>query len=184
MSSPSETADAVLLESFQQGDSTALDWLVERYQGPLLRFARGFVRDQGAAEDLVQETFVRLIRSAPDLGSQGSLGPWLYRVCRNLAYDNRKMETREMQRRERAQTPEPAPTPAGLNEQQETCAILRRELDLLPEREREALRLKVDQGLSYHQIGEVLGVKPGTVGWLVHQAMNRLTERLRAAQAI
>ena len=184
VSSPSEVPDATLLESFRQGDSTALDTLVERFQGPLLRFARGFVRDQGAAEDLVQETFIRLIRNLPALEPHGSLSPWLYRVCRNLAYDNRKMETREMQRRERVQEPEPAPTPAGLNEQQETCAILRRELELLPEREREALRLKVDQGLSYIQIGEVLGVKPGTVGWLVHQAMNRLTERLRAAQAI
>lgn len=184
MSSLSEAPDATLLEAFRLGDSTALDYLVERYEGPLLRFARGFVRDQAAAEDLVQETFVRLIRSAPDLGSQSSLGPWLYRVCRNLAYDTRKMETREMKRRERVQEPEPTPTPVGLSEQHETSAILRRELDRLPEREREALRLKVDQGLSYTEIGEVLGVKPGTVGWLVHQAMNRLTERLRAAQAI
>lgn len=184
MSSQSESPDAALLEAFRQGDSTALDRLVERFQGPLLRFARGFVRDAGAAEDLVQETFLRLIRATPTLDEDGVLGPWLYRVCRNLAYDNRKMETREMQRRDRVPPPEPAPGPAGATEQSESCAILRRELDLLPEREREALRLKVDQGLSYQQIGEVLGVKPGTVGWLVHQAMNRLTERLRAAQAI
>lgn len=184
MSSPTETPDAALLGAFQQGDGAALDQLVERYQGPLLRFARGFVRDQSGAEDLVQETFLRLIRSTPLLEERGVLGPWLYRVCRNLAYDTRKMETREMQRRERAATPEPAPTPVGLTEQQEACDIVRRELDLLPEREREALRLKVDQGLSYSQISEVLGIKPGTVGWLVHQAMNRLTERLRAAQAL
>jgi RNA polymerase sigma-70 factor, ECF subfamily len=184
VSPESDPPDGSLLDAFQQGDSSAFDQLVERYQGPLLRFARGFVRDAVAAEDLVQETFIRLIRSAPVPGSDGTLGPWLYRVCRNLAYDTRKMETREMQRRERAAAPEPPVTPVGHSVQAETCAIVRREMENLPEREREALRLKVDQGLSYNQISEVLGVKPGTVGWLVHQAMNHLTERLRAAQAI
>ncbi|NQU49487.1 MAG: RNA polymerase sigma factor [Planctomycetes bacterium] len=179
-----ESKDGLLLGAFLKGDSSAFDLIVERYQGPLIRFARGFVRDRGAAEDLVQETFIRLIRSTPDIGSDGVLGPWLYRVCRNLAYDNSKMETREMKRRERAVVPEPPPSPDGHSEQQETCAILRRELHNLPEREREALRLKVDQGLSYKQIAEVLGVKAGTVGWLVHQAMNHLTDRLRAAEAI
>ena len=76
------------------------------------------------------------------------------------------------------------PMPDGRSEQQEACAILRRELHNLPEREREALRLKVDQGLNYNQIADVLGIKPGTVGWLVHQAMNRLSDRLRAVEAI
>ena len=86
-----ESKDGPLLGALLNGDSSAFDQLVERYQSPLIRFARGFVRDRGAAEDLVQETFIRLIRSTPDIGSDGVLGPWLYRVCRNLAYDNSKM---------------------------------------------------------------------------------------------
>ncbi len=184
MSRPPDAPDGALLEAFQSGESEAFDLLVERYQGRLLRFARGLLADGSVAEDVVQESFLRLIRSTPVIGSDGVLGPWLFRVCRNLAYDNRKMETREMQRRERATAPEPPPTPVGNSEQAETTALLRQEMLRLPEREREALRLKVHEGMSYAQIGAVLGVAPGTVGWLVHQAMNRLTDRLRAAQAI
>lgn len=77
-----------------------------------------------------------------------------------------------------------APTPEDQSADAEVLALVRREWDLLPAREREALSLKVNDGLSYAQIGEVLGVKAGTVGWIVHEAMQRLTQRLRSAQAL
>lgn len=180
---PAETADGDLLAAHLAGSAEAFDRLVERHQGRLLRFATGLLRDRTRAEDVVQETFLRLLRKPPAIGSAGSAGPWLFRVCRNLAYDLMKTETREQVRRDRLEASVP-PTPDEQSADTEVKALVRREWDLLPAREREALWLKVHDGLSYAQIGEVLGVKPGTVGWIVHEAMKHLTQRLRAVQAL
>lgn len=176
-------ADAELLSRYRGGEAQAFDLLVERHQAPLMRFASGILRDVSRAEDVVQEVFLRLLRIGPELGSGASAGPWLFRVCRNLAYDTMKMETRENARRDKLVVEEPL-GPGSDCEQQEVLSLVQREMLQLPEREREALWLKVHDGLTYAQIGEVLGIKPGTVGWLVHEAMNRLTARLRLAQAI
>ncbi|MHC4379548.1 MAG: RNA polymerase sigma factor [Planctomycetota bacterium] len=176
-------ADGSLLAEFRSGKVAAFDQLVDRHQAPLIRFATSILREATKAEDVVQESFLRLLRKGPELGSEASLGPWLFRVCRNLAYDMRKMDTREAARREKVVYEDPL-TPDAQSEQQEVLTLVQRELQNLPEREREAIWLKVHEGWNYAQIGEVLGVKAGTVGWLVHEGMNRLTARLRVAQAI
>lgn len=178
-----DRTDAELLAGFRQGQMADFDRLVDRHQAPLLRFASGMLPDRSAAEDVVQEVFLRLLRKGPELGSGASAGPWLFRVCRNLVYDTMKTETRESARRDKLVSPERL-DPAEQSEEQEVLELVRHEMRRLPEREREALWLKVHEGMSYAQIGEVLGVKPGTVGWLVHEAMNRLTARLRKVQAI
>ena len=176
-------ADGSLLADYRNGNVSAFDLLVDRHEAPLLRFAASILREATKAEDVVQESFLRLLRKGPDVGSEASLGPWLFRVCRNLAYDMKKMDTREAARREKVAYEEPI-TPDAQSEQQEVLSLVQSELQNLPEREREAIWLKVHEGWNYAQIGEVLGVKPGTVGWIVHEGMNRLTARLRMAQAI
>ena len=179
----SRPADGTLLAAYRDGKVAAFDGIVERHQAALLRFATGILRDATRAEDVVQESFLRLLRDGPVIGSGGSAGPWLFRVCRNLAYDVMKTETRERARREKAHVNEPS-QPDATSERAEVLSLVRQEMELLPAREREALWLKVHQDMTYAQIGEVLGVKPGTVGWLVHQGLDRLTSRLRVAQAL
>ena len=179
----SRPADGTLLAAYRDGEVAAFDGIVERHQAALLRFATGILRDGPRAEDVVQESFLRLLRDGPAIGSEGSAGPWLFRVCRNLAYDVMKTETRERARRDKAHVQEPA-LPDATSERAEVLSLVRQEMELLPAREREALWLKVHQGMTYAQIGDVLGVKPGTVGWLVHQGLDRLTSRLRVAQAL
>jgi RNA polymerase sigma factor (sigma-70 family) len=180
---PGGPADGALLAAFAAGSAEAFDRLVERHQARLVRFASGLLRDRERAEDAVQETFLRLLRTPPAIGSADDAGPWLFRVCRNLSYDLMKTESRELARRERLAAPETAP-PDEQSAAAEVLALVRQEWGRLPAREREALWLKVHEGMSYAQIGEVLGVKPGTVGWIVHEALGRLTQRLRVAQAL
>jgi len=156
---------------------------MEEFQTPLLRFAGSILQDVTAAEDVVQETFLRYIHKAPEFGSDGALKGWLFTVCRNLAYDNLRMETSQQKRREKAPLPEEGPTPSQISELGEQVAFLRQALANLPGKEREALRLKVHEGMNYAQIGEVLGITRGTVGWLVHRAMKRLTQRMQSVQS-
>ncbi|RMH04111.1 MAG: RNA polymerase sigma factor [Planctomycetota bacterium] len=176
--------DGRLLARFQGGEAAAFADLVERWQGPLLRFSGSLLRSAVAAEDVVQECFLRLIRRPPEIGSDGDLGPWLFRVCRNLCLDAMKTDARENRRRERLSPPAAAPGPADRVEAGELADLVDRELGRLPLREREILLLKVGEGLSYRQIAEVTGLAAGTVGWLIHQALGRLCDRLRAAEAL
>ncbi len=162
-------------------NSSAVLRLLERHQSPLLRYARGILGDLGAAEDVVQETFLRCIQKAPDFGNDGVAQGWLFTVCRNLAYDNRKMNQREHARRDKLSSPETLDPPTLLS-QKELVEDMRFALQELPMKEGEALRLKVHEGMKYEQIGEILGVSRGTVGWLVHRAMGRLSKRFRASQ--
>lgn len=182
-SGPGGPADGALLAAFAAGSAEAFDQLVERHQARLVRFASGLLRDRERAEDVVQETFLRLLRTPPAIGSADEAGPWLFRVCRNLSYDLMKTESREQARREHVVTAETA-APDQQSADAEVLALVRQEWSRLPAREREALWLKVNEGMSYAQIGEVLGVKPGTVGWIVHEGLNHLTQQLRTAQAL
>ena len=157
--------------------------LLERHQSSLLRYARGILGDLAAAEDAVQETFLRCIQTSPHFGNDRVAQGWLFTVCRNLAYDSRKMNQREHARREKLSPPETLDPPTLLSKK-ELVEDMRFALQELPLKEGEALRLKVHEGMKYEQIGEILGVSRGTVGWLVHRAMGRLSKRLRAAQGL
>jgi len=181
MEGTSEPPDGDLVTRFRGGDLAAFESLVERYEGALLRFARATLRNAAAAEDAVQETLLRLAKSPPDPAGNGAIGAWLFRVCRNLAYDNMKSEQRERQRREKVSRDEIDITAEHPAETREMHALVGRELERLPAKQREVLRLKVQEGLSYAQIAEVTGLKSGYIGWLVHTGMNALTDRLRAA---
>jgi len=173
--------DGELLARFRTGDPDAFDLLVERYQGRLLRLAGAALGDSSSAEDVVQETFVRLLRHAPEPGPNGAVGGWLFRVCRNLACDTMRTEIREKRRRERASVPGLAPSgPEGAAEA-ELREIVARELDRLPAREGDVLRRKLQEGQTYREIAAATGMAPGTVGWLVHTGLQRLSARLRAA---
>ncbi|TAH35071.1 MAG: RNA polymerase sigma factor [Planctomycetota bacterium] len=183
MAEAPDPGDGDLLDRFRSGEVAAFDLLVDRYQAPLLRYAHATLHDPAAAEDVVQETFVRLIRHAPDPGSNGAVGAWLFRVCRNLAYDTMKTETRERKRREAAGAADTASS-AAPPENNELGALVSRELERLPAKQREVVRMKVVQGLSYQEIAGATGLRPGYIGWLVHTGLNTLTDRLRAAGAL
>ncbi|MBT5119299.1 MAG: RNA polymerase sigma factor, partial [Planctomycetes bacterium] len=94
--------------------SPDLEHLLEQFQSPLLRYATSFLRDSNAAEDVVQETFLRLIRKPPATGNDDELRNWLFHVCRNLSLDRRKMDIRETKRQEHSMPPPVAATPAQL----------------------------------------------------------------------
>lgn len=177
-------ADGELLQRFQTGEQAAFDQLVDRYQVRLLRFAARTLGNGERAEDVVQETFLRLLRKTPDKAVNGAIGPWLFRVCRNYAYDLMKLESREKQRREKVAKEEAVQASSSDAERAELRVFVAQALEKLPPKQREVVRLKVQEGLSYREISEVTGLKTGYIGWLVHTGLEALTERLRSAGAL
>ncbi len=153
---------------------------LERYEGPLIRYARRFTGDIELARDVVQDTFLRLCAADRDT-VEAHLAPWLYRVCRNRALDVMKKEKR-MQPLSDGQAeaqPDAKPQPSALAQQREQQQVVWNVVGALPEKQREAFRLKFQDQLTYKEISEVTGFPVNNVRYLIHTALKTMREQLR-----
>lgn len=149
--------------------------LYRQHASAVFRFAWGLCGDRSAAEDLVSETFVRLLVRAPRIETRTALA-YLLAVARNTYLSG--------QRRRRREVPLPAEIPASmpdpvdnLDDQERLAAVLRA-LSSLPEGERAALLLHVDHDLPYEDIAAALGTSVGAVKVRIHRARVRLARAL------
>lgn len=154
----------------------------EYYPG-VLRKLSSLVRDDAAAEDLAQETFLKLYRQPPD--NLDAPGAWLHRVATRLAYDymDKIARDRRLAERQGKQMPEgEGAVPSGEDElmRQLDQEEVREWLDELDERDRKALLLRYS-GYSYAEIAEELSVRPPLVGTLLSRATERLKRRAASA---
>jgi RNA polymerase sigma-70 factor (ECF subfamily) len=169
------------LRRFVRGDASAFAAILARHQAPLLRFASNRLGRRAGAEDVVQETFVRLLREAHTLNGSETLAAWLFRVCRNLCADEARKEVRMQQRHLRVAVPELETSgPPALEVHEEQDAV-KRLLAGLPDHEREVLTLKVLDGKSYREIQALLGTTLHDVFTTAHRALRKLADGLRAA---
>lgn len=164
-------------------------WIVQwvgAMEAPLLRYVGRLVRDEGVAQDIVQDTFLKLCKQRQETLA-GREKPWLYRVARNAAIDvlRKKGAVRpeaHFFERQAADTPAADEVLTAQAEAQE----LRRVIETLPTRQREAVWLKFVEGLSYARISEVMNTSVGNVGYLIHHGVARIRrdlDRLAAEQA-
>ena len=82
-----DEADEVLLQAYREGDVRAFERLVARYEKPIWNFLRRFVADAATAEDLLQEVFLRVVKSADEWRGAAKFSTWLYTIARNLTVD-------------------------------------------------------------------------------------------------
>jgi len=143
--------------------------------------ARSILGDVERAREVVQETFLKLWRADPTR-HEDHLAPWLFRVCRNRSLDVRGRAAREAPL-DVAPRPAPGPSPAAQAANREDSRRLLAAVEALPARQREVLRLRLLEGLSYREIAEVTGLKEGHVGYLLHHAIRGVRERLDHGRA-
>lgn len=161
---------------------------IAEYQSPLLRYAARLLRDPVAAQDVVQNVFVKLARRA-DGGAppREALKSWLYRVTHNEAVDTMRRETRLRLLHDRhgewVEINEPASGGDDMTEQERKQTVLRFVHKLHP-REKQVLLLRLEEGLSYQEIAAVTGRSEGNVGNLLHHAVRKLSLALTQAGAI
>ena len=168
--------------SHSSSDTRAwLNEVLEEHQVSLLRYAAS-IAGREAATDIVQETFLRLCRT-PREQVQGHVAPWLFRVCRNLAIDAGRDRARFRSMENKTEEPDEKASPADLVEQSETAARALRAVEKLPERQREAVRLKFAAGLSYKEIADVLDTSVNNVGVLLHRALKDVRGHLEMESA-
>ena len=163
------------MTAVRSGDLGKLGILFERYHAPLFDFLARMTGDRTAAEDLVQDIFVRILKYRATFRDGGSFETWLYRIARNARADYFRQRTPlEPLDGEAFDRPEPAPGPALRLQADRERARLKRALMLLPDDKRELLVLARYRDMKYDQIAEVLGIDVGAVKVRVHRAVREL----------
>lgn len=149
---------------------------LETYGGRLTRYAARITGGRELAQDVVQDTFVKLCEADP-AELDGRLAPWLFTVCRNRALDVRRKEQRMLALNE-SQAESPVPGPAAIAERSEAAGEVMQALGTLSANQQEVVRLKFQEGLSYKEISQVTGLTASNVGFLLHTAIKKVRQRL------
>jgi RNA polymerase sigma-70 factor (ECF subfamily) len=188
--------DLALVERIQKGDSTALDELITKYQKWVYTLAYRTVRNHADADDVAQETFIRVYRHIgqfqPKTGHQ--FAGWLYRITVNQSLNQAKKKSRENagrvsfspsnQDEEKLDPvntiPDPKPQPDTLVLNQELKSKIDEILDSLSPEHRATFTLCELQGYSYKEIAEIMQCPIGTVMSRLHYTKKILKERLKS----
>ena len=171
--------DAALVAAAAKGDADAFRTLVDRHLSSVLAVARRMLRDDAEAEDVAQETLLRLWRSADSLDvSALGLRPWLRRVVSNLCVDRMRSGKRLTVVEELPERAEPATQHTSL-EAQDASRRVDIALKALPDRQRTALTLFHYEGLSQVEVGQIMGISDEAVESLLARARRSLKAALR-----
>ncbi len=183
--------DESLMLRYQQGDKSAFPVLVRRHQQALFNFAFRQVRMPQLAEDVVQETFVRVVQNAADFKHEARFTTWVYTITRNLCIDQlRKRALRKHPSLDQASGEEgDGPTlgeqtadPRASVEREATGTELKeriaRAVDKLPDDQREVFLMREVSNLPFKEIAEITNVPENTVKSRMRYALERLQEAL------
>jgi RNA polymerase sigma-70 factor (ECF subfamily) len=153
---------------------------LDRYEAPLVRYAARLLGDGDSAREAVQHAFLQLCERSAEEFRDGREAPWLFRVCRNKAFDLIRLRQRQTGQSEAdlAALVGREPDPAELAERQDLCGELARRVAQLPAGQREAIDLWCE-GFTYRQISQIAGRSEGNVRVLVHRAIKQLRECLK-----
>jgi RNA polymerase sigma-70 factor (ECF subfamily) len=173
--------EASLLHRLRAGEPAAFDALFEHYRPRVFGFLTRLIRRRDLAEDLTQETFLRLAARARELDDETRLGPWLFTVARHLWVSHGRhasLEGEHLERLALADAPGTA-TPHELAVASESQHRLEIALAALPESQREVLLLVVVERLEPGDVAPILGLTPEAV----RQRLSRARAQLHAALA-
>jgi RNA polymerase sigma-70 factor (ECF subfamily) len=179
--------DAELVSRIREGDSEAFAALYDRYKRRLFRTALAITDDQGAAEEILQDCFLKAYRSLPRVDCSAPLGPWLHRIVVNLSYNwvvKRRpwfVSVEEMIDRLVAA---PQVSPEHAYERKELHGRLREAINSLNVHHRLVVILFYFQGFSLTEIAYILECPVGTVKSRLHHARKILKRELAEEKAV
>jgi RNA polymerase sigma-70 factor (ECF subfamily) len=170
-------SDEELMARLQAGDERALAQLMQRYQGPLYGFLSR--RVGSAADDVFQETWIRIVRARERFDTERRFAAWLYQIANNLCRDRyrrvdamrRAVDSFRVEDETLREAPE-SPALAGQD-------AMRARVLALPDRLREVLVLRYYEDLGEEEMSRMLGVPRGTIKSRLHAAVKALRENMR-----
>ena len=182
--------ESQLIKGIQQGDRKSFQILVETYQRMVVNTCLGIVHNQADAEDLAQDVFLEIFRTAEKFRGDSKLSTWLYRIATNrslnLIRNNKRKrffqsieETFTGGRNRSSEISENrADQPDQNMADQQRSDLLHRAIDRLPEKQRIAFTLNKYEELPYQQIAEIMEISLASVESLIHRAKKNLQEQL------
>ena len=174
--------DAELIRRLQADELDAFEAFFERYRGLIHRTAYGLTGDAGAAEEILQDTFIRAYRHRASLRTDVSPVPWLHRVALNLCYSRlgRRRLNVEPIGETTTELREPSLEPAEHAEREELRRSIRSGVAALPPKHQSVVVLYYLHGMSLLETSEALGIALGTVKSRLHYALHALRGHLAA----
>ena len=186
-----DAADEVLMVQYQQGDARAFEVLLARHEKPIFNFILRYVRRRDIAEDLLQETFLRVIKGAANYKQQAKFTTWLYTIARNLCVDqSRRAKHRKhpsldqpMSKSEDGGTlMEVVPGKSTASDRQtinkQMMGRIEDAVAALSEDQREVFLMREFLDMPFKEIAAVVGVPENTVKSRMRYALERLKRAL------
>ena len=176
----------------KQGDTAAFTELVEKYKQPVMNLVYRTIHDPTEAEDLAQNVFVQVFKSAPRYKNTAKFSTWLFTIARNLCLNEIRRRSRHPAESLDVPHPEQEDQPLHQFEDKKTFSppesLLHGELARkieeamadLPENQRSAILLCRQEDLSYEEIADVLGCSVSATKSLIHRGRETLKEKLKA----
>jgi RNA polymerase sigma-70 factor (ECF subfamily) len=202
--------DPELVAALKRGDDAVFAALVDAWSPGLLRVARMYVRDRQVAEEVVQETWIAVLRGIDRFEGRSSLRTWVYRITMNTAKTRAQREARSIPFSAASRADEPAvdpdrflsgdhraagawalgpsewPTPEEELLGGETREVIMRAIDELPESQRAVITMRDVEGLPSEEVAEILDITEGNERVLLHRARSKvrraIEEHLGAVQ--
>jgi len=187
-----ESEASAIARGLRRRDPDLLDRLIEQYQHRLLRYLVYLVGNRELAEDLFQETWIRVLERGHQYDGRHQFSTWLYAVARNLTIDYlRKKSPVSLDALMEDSIDEHAPLePADTRPlawevvaHQEQAERISAALVSIPAEYRETVVLRFHEGLALEEIATVTGARLGTVKSRLYRGLNMLMSRLKGAQA-
>ena len=168
-----ERSDEDLMEAWAAGSMQAFEALYARYRGPLYRYILRQAGDDATANDLYQGSWEKIIRARKSYRPQAPFRAWMYRIAHNHVIDHfRRSRPQSELEPERMESAEQGPD--ELLSQEARQQRLRDAVDSLPDKQRDAILLKLDAGLDLQSIADVTGVNRETAKSRLRYAVARL----------
>lgn len=188
-------SDESLMARHRQGDADAFEALVRRHSGGLLGFLLHMTRDRGRAEDLFQETFLRVHKKADTFKLEQRFKAWLYAIAAHAAIDAQRRDARAPDMfsfdAEHDDAPSLAeklpadiPHPSEKLSAEERKIRVRAAVENLPPRQRATVALAYFEGLTYPEVADALNCTVGTVKTQISRAMQSLARMLPAPEGV
>ncbi|HZF30763.1 MAG TPA: RNA polymerase sigma factor RpoE [Gammaproteobacteria bacterium] len=169
----SAASDLALVRRVQQGDRSAFDLLVIKYQHKILKLIMRYVRDSSEAMDVAQEAFLKAYRAAPSFRGDSAFYTWLYRIAINTAKNHLvalgrrpthfTLDTQDPEQSEVLADLHDLDTPEGHAQSDEIREVINKTIRNLPEELRTAILLREIEGMSYEEIAQTMECPVGTV---------------------
>jgi len=190
--------DDTLIATYLAGDVSAFNELVQRHKSGLFAYLCSMVSYKEDAEDLFQETFLRVIAALPRYRARGRFRPWLYRIARNLARDRvrslmvrgvpLRLETTYSGEIESGQTvpelPDGKPSPRDAAAIREKRDWIEKAIQKLPAPQKEVFLLREYAGIPFKEIARIQRCPIGTVLARMHYALHKLRAELEEERVL